>query len=73
MPTAAENLITRRDAICSELAALTSSKAGGAPNTSGGESMDHVGYKDGLYRELDKINQQLAQLGGDWELSSEVY
>ena len=73
MPTAQENLTARRDAICTELAALTSAKPGGAPNTSGGESMDHVGYKDGLYRELAQINQQIAQIGGDWEIIQEVY
>lgn len=61
-----DSLITRRTAICTELAALTASAAGGKPNNgSEGGGTDHVGYKDGLYRELAEINRQLATAGVD--------
>lgn len=60
MATYWDNLKTRRDAIAAELAALDSTLAGGKPNTSGqGEHVDHVGYKDGLYRELKEIEEKL--------------
>lgn len=76
MATYLDNLIARRDAISAELAALNTSKAGGLPNTAGaGAGTDHVGYKDGLYRELRELNQQItdarASGGGDgdpWEV-----
>ena len=55
MATLLENLKTRRDAIGDELAALTSSLAGGKPNTTIAGATDHVGYKDGLYRELKEV------------------
>jgi hypothetical protein len=77
MATAYENLKTRRAAICVELAALTATTAGGKPNGSGGSgSVDHVGYKDGLYRELKEINGILSQLededggGGCYEVET---
>lgn len=58
MPTYVENLRTRRNAIAAELAALTTSAAGGKPNVGGsGGGTDHVGYKDGLYRELDRLDK----------------
>ena len=58
------NLQTRRDAICTELAALATNKAGGLPNTDGdGVNVDHVGYKDGLYRELRQIEETLTAAG----------
>ena len=67
------NLKARRNAIAVELAALTSVKAGGLPNADGdGVNVDHVGYKDGLYRELkeleamiDKAEDELAAEQGD--------
>lgn len=56
------NLKTRRSQIYSELAAMTpnSAQPGGRP--SGGGNLDHVGYKDGLYRELSQINKQILAL-----------
>lgn len=61
----AAKLRTRRDAILTELAALTTSGAGGLPNASGdGVTVDHVGYKDGLYRELAEIEKLLRSLPG---------
>ena len=53
-------LKTRRDAICTELAALTETAAGGKPNSQLG-GIDHVGYKDGLYRELREIEELIAK------------
>lgn len=76
MATSAENIAnlkTRRDAIYAELAALTSTAAGGTLNTSGqGASADHVGYKDGLYRELKEIGSLIASAGGVAEVTSEA-
>lgn len=71
MATDLANLITRRNNITAELAALTSSAAGGLPNA-GKSGIDHVGYKDGLYRELETINRLIASAddggaGGAWE------
>lgn len=68
-----ENLQTRRSAILAELAALSSSAAGGRPNINGGGAgvVDHVGYKDGLYRELKEINAQIDVMQGPWEQALE--
>ena len=46
---------TRVRAIAAELAALDATEAGGLPNAPG--NVDHVGYKDGLYRELESIGR----------------
>lgn len=59
-------LRTRRDAIAAELAALTSTRAGGKPNSDGtGVNIDHVGYKDGLYRELKELQQMIKDAEAD--------
>lgn len=64
--TLVSSLTTRYANIASELAALDSSEAGGKPNVSGeGGGVDHVGYKDGLYREMEGIEKRLAGLGYD--------
>ena len=73
MATLLENLITRRDAIGVELAALSSSLAGGKPNAAGPNTVDHVGYKDGLYRELESINRAIEVAGGPVEIVTEGY
>lgn len=62
-----DDLITRRDAIGAELAALDATKAGGLPNAPG--SVDEVGYKDGLYRELERLNDLIAKTGGPTEIN----
>jgi len=54
-----EQLKTRRTAILAELAALNDTKAGGKPNSALG-GVQHVEYKDALYRELEIINRQLS-------------
>lgn len=78
MATELENLRTRRATIAARLAALTDGTGiGDKPNASGGQSVDHVGYKDGLYRELEQINKQIQILiatdtdsgGGPWEIN----
>lgn len=72
MATDVENLTTRKAAITAELAALTASAAGGKPNAvgvGGGDNVDHVGYKDGLYRELREINDLLSAIEGPVEES----
>jgi hypothetical protein len=58
-----DNLKTRRSAIYAELAELASGKAGGLPNQKD-VGIDHVGYKDGLYRELKEINTLIGDGGG---------
>ena len=56
------NLKTRRNAIAAELAALSTSAAGGLPNADGdGVNVDHVGYKDGLYRELKELETMIQK------------
>lgn len=60
------NLQARRTAIASELAALSASAAGGKPNTDGdGVNIDHVGYKDGLYRELEMLDDLIQKAEDD--------
>lgn len=58
-----ENLKARRSAIYTELAALASTTAGGKPNSREG-GIDHIGYKDSLYRELKEINAIIGDGGG---------
>lgn len=53
------NLTTRRTNILSELAGMTSTSTGAKANASQPGSVDHVGYKDGLYRELKAIEELL--------------
>lgn len=71
MATDLENAIARKSAIWAELAALDVTKAGGKPNTSGSNTVDHVGYKDGLYRELRELNALIDTLGGGFEIMTE--
>jgi len=74
MPTDLENLLARRSAILAELAALTSTSAGGGLNhTALGRSFDHVGYKDGLYRELAQIKELIGSLEGPIDDSVQGY
>lgn len=53
-------LKARRDTVLAQLAAMTSTSIGGMPNTSGGESVDHTGYKRELYAELQNLNEMIA-------------
>jgi hypothetical protein len=74
MATDVENLKSRRSTIYTELAALSSAKAGGKANTAGGGGthVDHVGYKDGLYRELKELNTLIAAAEDTFEVISEA-
>ncbi len=78
------DLKTRRAAIAAELAALNQAAAGGKPNATGGGNMvDHTGYKQSLYRELEAIDNALQRSGevsaaedtaanGPWEIEQEL-
>lgn len=70
MATLLENLITRRDAIGAELAAMSSATAGGLPNASK-SGVDHQTYKMNLYRELEEIEKRIAASQGPFEIVSE--
>jgi uncharacterized protein involved in exopolysaccharide biosynthesis len=64
-------LKTRRDAILDELAALSTSTAGGKPNSQQG-GIDHTGYKRSLYEELAQIKEQLVTFADPFEVCVEV-
>lgn len=80
-----DDLKTRRAAITAELAALSASQPGGAPNAGGnGSTIDNVGYKDGLYRELAAIDDAIKRAAetaaaedaadnGPWEIEQEFH
>ncbi|TWT30713.1 hypothetical protein [Blastopirellula retiformator] len=62
------DLLARRDAILTELAAMATSDVGALPNTSGpGDHIDHVGYKKSLYDELKQISDTLELIQGPAE------
>jgi len=58
------NLETRKASICTELAAMAATKAGGLPNSSGaiGKNVDHVGYRLSLLAELKELNAAINEL-----------
>ena len=60
MATYIENLEARKLAIAEELAAMSSTAAGGKPD-SGKSGIGHVAYKDGLYRELEMIEAAITR------------
>ena len=67
------DLLDRRNTIGTKLKELDETKAGGGMNeTGGGVTFDHVGYKDGLYRELENINKLIASAGGVAEVTSQA-
>jgi len=72
------NLETRRAAVCAELAAMSTSKAGGLPNSDGtGLNIDHVGYRKSLLEELKQLDELIKQMRDSGEgpsvLESEIY
>jgi len=71
MATDLENLQTRRSAILTELAAINSTQPGGKPDSTT-TGVEHVAYKDSLYRELGEIDARLAAIQGPVEISSET-
>ena len=64
-----DNITARRSAILRELANLTDSVSGGRPNIRSGlgGTVDHVGYKDSLYRELKELNELIIVFQGPYE------
>ena len=66
-----ENIQARRSAILRELANLNSSNPGGRPNikSSLGGVVDHIGYKDSLYKELKELDELEERISGPWEYS----
>lgn len=62
------DLIARRDAILTQLAAMGPTAPGGLPNTSGtGDHVDHVGLRQSLYAELNELDGLLEKLCGPHE------
>jgi hypothetical protein len=57
------NLKTRRANVAAELAAMSSAKAGGKPNSNGdGLSIDHVGYRESLLKEFKDLTETIGLL-----------
>lgn len=62
------DLETRRDAVYTKIAALDEAGStqaaviGAHANNSGPNQIDHVGYKESLYRELAAIEKMLAAI-----------
>jgi len=72
MATYLENLKTRRANIASRLAGLSFGDAGDKPDWQGsGGGAGHVAYKDGLYRELEYLDKQIAAAELDPDLGGE--
>ena len=66
------DLETRRDAVLTQLAAMTSTSVGGLPNATGGESIDHEKHRKGLYDELKMINETITLLDSDWTVDEYI-
>ena len=72
MATLYENLITRRNAIGVELAAMSTTTAGGKPTYSAdGQSVNHVEYRKSLYEELAYIDKQINSAEGVYDVIAE--
>ena len=64
-------LKARRDSILDELAAMSSSTAGGKPDSTQG-GIQHVDYKLSLYEELKGLNEQIRQFSDPFEVIVEA-
>lgn len=65
-----ELLKVRRLAVVTQLSAMVSTTTGAKPDASGGgESVQHVAYKDALYRELKDLDT-LIERATPWEFNS---
>ena len=84
--TVLEALKTRREYVANQIAAIIMTGVGGKPNAmtaDGGTTIDHVGYLDSLYRELEQLDAAIIREdevqssieGSDppWEIESQVY
>ena len=69
--TRAENIETRIDNICAELAAMDATQAGGLPDFTDPEHVEHVAYRMSLVNELATLQELLVTIGGTWEVTSE--
>lgn len=72
MATRAENIEARLDAIAAELAAMGSCAAGGKPNSSGSNAVDHVGYRMSLINEAKELEALLSSAEGSYEINSQI-
>ena len=81
-----DDLKARRATVAAQLAAMSLGTVGDKPNANtadGGTTVDHVGYRDSLYRELKmldelilnagKVEEALANQDGSWEIETQVY
>jgi hypothetical protein len=66
-----DSLITRRDAIASDIASLSSANYD-LPNASGQTGIDFQGKIDSMYREMERLEVLIAQADGGYEIVSEV-
>lgn len=66
-----DSLITRRDAIASNIASLSASNYD-LPNASGQTGIDFTGKVDAMYRELERLEVLIAAADGGFEVYSEV-
>jgi hypothetical protein len=71
MPTAAENIQTRINNIAAELAEMDATKAGGLPDFTSAEYVQHVEYRMSLIDEMKELQAILPTVGGPWEVTSE--
>lgn len=73
MPTRAENIETRLDAIATELAAMSATKAGGLPDSPGSPLyVQHVEYRMSLLNEMKMLREELSAADGSYEVTSEM-
>ena len=67
-------LETRKAVVLAELAAMTSTSAGGKPDYSAdGQSVSHTAYRKSLYDELDDIDERLSRAEGPIEEVTQGY
>jgi hypothetical protein len=76
MPTRAENINTRLDAIATELAAMSPTEAGGLPDAP--NNVGHVAYRLSLIQEMKMLREELIGLqrigdDGAYEVTSEMW
>jgi hypothetical protein len=79
-------LKTRRNYVATQISEITKTTLGGKPNANtadGGTTIDHVAYRDSLYRELRELDAAIQREAvvaaalddsdGSWEIESQVY
>lgn len=67
MATYQENLISRRDTIATELAAMTSKPSYSVD----GQSVDHPGHRRALLDELKQLNELIILADGPFEVRTQ--